>query len=152
MTVRHGRRYVRIFSPMSLLAVGSVALCSGLAALFVAKLLPEDLLTREFQTVAFWLGLYFLAIGVPSLAAFTQKVVETPTDVDDASGAGFDTLLGLFIILSSTAGFLGVGGWLAFAQPDYFAFGVAFCLFGLLDALVLVPLGWYLYRERAAQS
>ena len=60
MTVRHGRRYVRIFSPMSLLAVGAVALCAGLAALFVAKLLPEDLLSREFQTVAFWLGIYFL--------------------------------------------------------------------------------------------
>lgn len=150
MTVRHGRRYVRIFSPMSLLAVGSVALCAGLAALFVAKLLPEDLLSREFQTVAFWLGLYFLAIGIPALLGFTQKVVETPAEVDESGGFGFDTLLGLFIIVSSTAGFLAVGGWLVFAVPDYFPFGVAFCLFGLLDALVLLPLGWYLRQERAA--
>ncbi len=126
-----------------------MALCAGLACLFVAKLLPEDLLSREFQTVAFWLGVYFLAIGIPALMAFTGKVVETPSDVADETGPGFDTFLGFFIVASSTAGFMGVGGWLAWSVPDYFAFGVAFVLFGLLDAFVLLPLAWYLYQERA---
>lgn len=151
MTVRQGRRYVRIFSPMSLLAIGMVACCAGFCALFAARLLPEEMLSREFSNASLWFGVYLLSIGLPAATGFATKVVERPREAHERGGPSFDSLLGLYIVTTSTAGFLAVGGWLLASNPEYFATGVALCLFGLLDALVLIPLYLFLRAERKAQ-
>lgn len=147
LTVRHGRRFVRIFSPLSLLAIGLVASSGALASLFFGRFFPEDLVSREFARAATGFGAYLLSIGVPCLAAFATRVVETPREHDER-GIGFDTLLGFYIAATSTAGFLGLGGWLAYALPDYFPIGVALLLIGLLDTFVILPLFLFLRAER----
>lgn len=148
MTVRKGPQFVRIFSPMSLMAIGSVFTCAGLAAMFIVNLFPEELLSREFVQVAFYGGFYFLTVGVPALLGFATKVVAAPEAVGETPRHGAESLLGAYLLVTSTGGFLAAGAWLAVTKPDYFIWGLLIAALGALDALVLFPLAWFLLRGR----
>ena len=138
MGVRKGKRYVRVSSPLSVLAIGLVYLCGGMALIFLGRFFPEEVMNDEVKSLFFWGGVYMLSIGVPSILVFVNLVLSSPKEMGYVSIFTPDRLIVFMTFTTSSIGVLSLGIYLLKYKKELQLSGVILTSVGGIFTLVLI--------------
>jgi hypothetical protein len=148
MSVKKGKRLVRISSPLSLLAIGMVFTCGGIAAIFLGNFFPDDLINDEFRKLFLGAGIYMLVAGVPAMLFFMQNVLSAPSDFEDSCGKSIEEIYGWVIGISLIIGLPAMGIFLLNNGKENLVPGFLLIGMGVFFLLLAIPIIMILKKDK----